>query len=423
MPGPRALRCQGTACIDISAILGGAGIFTIGRRWPPGKGNEYTKKGRGSCGSLDGVFTGPYLNDFAALPTTDRNQVRATLIDHLSNANSPLFTNTELANEAFIPLKNVQMHMPVHVSGYSDFFGSYVHAENGCRGLRIPVPDRFYQYPMGYNGRCSSVAVSGTDVERPFGFFRPDSTEETRYQATQRLDFEVEIAAIVAQGIELNNTVTAKQASDHIFGYVLLNDWSARDLQVYEMPPFGPFHSKAFLSSISPWVVTLEALKGSPAKPPPTIKSCVHPILDLDETNHGVFNVDLTARVSRSNGSAETEIVRTNWADAYWSMYSILAYQASSGCGLGTGDLLGSGTLSSPDPRPPQGAGEKSYTTFGCLAEVQTVGHNLPDVGGEKFEWLEDGDRLTIDGWFTAPDGSRAGFGGVAGTVKPARRH
>ncbi|KAJ9628196.1 hypothetical protein H2204_009456 [Knufia peltigerae] len=369
---------------------------------------------------LGDMFLAPVLNKFAALSTKDRSLVRTTIIKNLSDGGSPLYENQELNNEAFIPLNKVQMHMPVSVTDYTDFFSSYVHAENGMRSFNSPIPTAFWEYPMGYNGRISSITVSGTDVVRPRGIFKPGGSDKTGYNTCEKLDFEVEMASIIATPIEAPNSVSAKEAPDHIFGYVLLNDWSARDIQSHEMYPFGPFHSKSFLTSISPWVVTLDALRGSPTAAIPTVESKVSPILDLDEKDQGVFDVDLRARVSRKGGE-EVELVRTKMADAYWSPYQHVAYQSSSGCGLHAGDILGTGTFSSPDTRPPQGPDEKSYTTFGCLAEVHIVGHKLPDVSGEKFDWLKDGDRLTIEGWFKTPDGSKAGFGGVTGVVLPAK--
>lgn len=152
---------------------------------------------------------------------------------------------------------------------------------------------------MGYNGRISSITISGTDVVRPRGFFKPQGSDKTGYQVSARLDFEVEMGTFISRPIEAPNAASAKEAPNHIFGYVLLNDWSARDIQSHEMHPFGPFHSKSFLTSISPWVVTLDALAGSPTPAPPTQISKVNPLLDLDEKDHGVFDVELSARVSR----------------------------------------------------------------------------------------------------------------------------
>ncbi|KEF53143.1 uncharacterized protein A1O9_11052 [Exophiala aquamarina CBS 119918] len=374
-----------------------------------------------SCGvdnKLDGVFLQPNLNSFATFLTTERGHIRAAIIKHLTTQSSPLFENKELNDRAFIPLEQVQMHLPMSITDYTDFFSSLVHAENGCRSLNIPIPQAFWEYPMAYNGRIGSVAISGTDVVRPHGFFKPRSSDKTALHPSELLDFEIEMGAFVSKPVNMGEKVSAMTASEHIFGYVLLNDWSARDIQGYEMSPFGPFHSKSFLTSISPWVVTLDALRGSPTEPPPTHASIVSPTLDLDRKDHGLFDVDLSARVSRKGGEV-VELARCKMADGYWTPYQHVAYQSSSGCGLHTGDLLGTGTFSSPDMRSAQGPDEKSFMTFGCLMEAHIVGHKLPDVDGRPFTFLEDGDRLTIDGWFRTPDGSKAGFGGVTGLVLP----
>lgn len=152
---------------------------------------------------------------------------------------------------------------------------------------------------MAYNGRIGSVAVSGTDFARPHGFFKPQGSEKTAFQPAERLDFEIEMGAFISKRVAMGEKVSAMAASEYVFGYVLLNDWSARDIQGYEMNPFGPFHSKSFLTSISPWVVTLDALRGSPTGPPPTHTSKISPTLNLDQKDHGLFDVDLSARVSR----------------------------------------------------------------------------------------------------------------------------
>lgn len=163
----------------------------------------------------------------------------------------------------------------------------------------MPVPPAFYEYPMAYNGRLSSICVSETEVVRPKGFFRNEGDVHATYQMTRQLDFEVELGAIISVAIGKGETVNANTAGDHVFGYVLLNDWSARDVQKYEMPPLGPFHSKGFLTTISPWVVTLDALRNSPAAPPLSNSSHIHPILMCDEENHGLYDISLSARVSR----------------------------------------------------------------------------------------------------------------------------
>lgn len=167
------------------------------------------------------------------------------------------------------------------------------------RPFNIPIPSAFYEYPMGYNGRLSSIAISGAEVVRPCGFFRMAGDGPTKFQPCAQLDFEVEMGAFISVPVDAPKRITAKEAADHILGYVLLNDWSARDIQKHEMTPFGPLHSKSFRTSISPWVVTLDALKSSPTAPPPVVSSNVSSVLDLEDGDHGIFAIDLVANVSR----------------------------------------------------------------------------------------------------------------------------
>ncbi|KAF2101143.1 putative fumarylacetoacetate hydrolase [Rhizodiscina lignyota] len=383
---------------------------------------------------LGDVFLSTDLNAFATFPAADRRAVRTTIVENLTNGSSALYKDDALNTAAFVPLGKIQMHLPMTITDYTDFFCSLVHAENALRLLSLPVPQAFYEYPMGYNGRISSIAVSNTDVVRPRGFFRSPGTDHPIYQPTQQLDFEVEFGAFLASPVEAGKNVTAREAEDLIFGYVLLNDWSSRDIQKYEMHPFGPFHSKSFLTSISAWVVMPEAMSNCPCRAPPSLSSQISPTLEVDDANHGLHDVQFSVKVSRKSvnlslsdrtltieisgkGAQDVDIVRSNLADAFWSHYQMIAYQSSSGCGMSTGDLLGSGTLSSPPDKIQE---DSKVAGNGCLAEILACKHILPDVGGRPMQWLEDGDGLTIEGWFTAADGTKAGFGGVTGLVVPA---
>jgi len=221
---------------------------------------------------------------------------------------------------------------------------------------------------MGYNGRLSSITTSGADVVRPCGFYPADGQSRPTFQPTRQLDFEIELGAFLSKPVEFGTTVDAKTAAaDHIFGYVLLNDWSARDIQKYEMPPLGPFHSKGFITTISPWIVTPEALESSKAASPRSNTTQIHPKLFSDENNHGVYDIDLRASVARKldsdprscvirnadsrargGGNAAVDIARSNLRDSYWGIPQMIAYQSSSGLGLHNGDLVAGGTISSP---------------------------------------------------------------------------
>jgi fumarylacetoacetase len=272
---------------------------------------------------------------------------------------------------------------------------------------------------MGYNGRVSSIHLSGTNVVRPSGFYPKPRAVRPTFQPTQQLDFEIELGAFISQPIPFGSTADAKTAAKHVFGYVLHNDWSARDIQKYEMPPLGPMHSKGFITTISPWVVTVEALNASKTGPPTSNSTDIHPSLVADEDDHGVYDIEFSATVARRKSSTSAvevvELIRSNYAYSYWSIPQQIAYQSSSGHGIATGDLIASGTISSPAPDVKTGLG-----TYGCLLEVHAQKHVLPEVAGGEMAWLEDGDRFSIEGWFDGEDGTRCGFGGLVNVVMPA---
>ncbi|KIX06977.1 fumarylacetoacetase [Rhinocladiella mackenziei CBS 650.93] len=353
------------------------------------------------------IFLEPVLNSFAALPAEERRWIRSTIIQNLFNSKSLLFTDSDLNEKAFVPMDHVQMHLPMIITDYTDSFSSLIHAQN--------LPSAFTEYPMGYNGRISSIMVSRTGVRRPCGFYLSPGDSRPTFQPSKQLDFEIELGAFISKPIDFGGTVDAKTAADHIFGYVLHNDWSARDIQKYEMPPLGPLHSKGFITTISPWVVTVDALKSSTAGPPTSNSTKIHPALVADEKDHGVYDIEFNATVIRGGGDP-VEIVRSNFTHSYWSIPQMIAYQSSAGHGIHTGDLVASGTISSPAPELKKGLG-----TYGCLLEVFAQNHVLPEVGGKPMSWLEDGDTFTIEGWFRTEDGSKGGFGGVTNLVLSAK--
>ncbi|EED14708.1 2-hydroxyhepta-2,4-diene-1,7-dioate isomerase, putative [Talaromyces stipitatus ATCC 10500] len=399
---PRAATAVQNWIIDLDALLR-YGIF----------------KDEGYANLLQGVFLQPVLNEFAALPIAVRHHVRQSIIDNLSDPESLIFTDHTLQSEALLPIDEGKMHLPMRLTDYTDFYTSVVHAETAGKGLNVPIPPAFWEYPMAYNGRISSVTVSGTDVIRPKGFFLPPESSDghVKLQPSQKLDFEMELGCFISHPVAPGHVVPAKDAWKHVFGYVLLNDWSARDTQRYEMHPFGPFHSKSFLTSVSPWVVTPEALQGSLISPVAANKLPIESHLQSDPNKHAGYDIEFSVFLSR-NSFAPVKISRSYLRDSHWDSLQMIAYQSSSGCGLNTGDLLGSGTNSSPtpvvrDPLSPVGCG--------CLFEAVSAGIDLPPVAGQKVVWLEDGDRVIMEGWFTTPDGKRAGFGPLSHLVVPAR--
>jgi fumarylacetoacetase len=305
--------------------------------------------------------------------------------------------------------KDVAMKLPVRIGNYTDFYSSYHHAHNVGTMLRGPenaLMPNWKWLPVAYHGRASSVVVSGMDVRRPSGQTKaPDATAPT-FGPSKSFDYELEMAFLIGPGNSLGEPVPIDRATDHIFGLVLMNDWSARDIQAWEYQPLGPFLAKNFATSISPWVVTLEALE-SFRKPLPSQDP--EPLPYLRAKNDSTFDVQLEAQLQTSSMNAPHVITRTNFQNLYWSVSQQLAHHTVNGCNLEPGDLLASGTIS--------GATEESR---GCMLELTWRGANpLKLPNGETRRWLEDGDRLTITGWCQG-DGYRVGFGEVTGRILPA---
>jgi len=264
--------------------------------------------------------------------------------------------------------------------------------------------------PVAYHGRASSVVVSGTDVRRPLGQAKPATVTGPNFGPTRCLDFELEVGFLIGPGNGLGEPISMAQAEEHIFGLVLVNDWSARDHQTWEYQPLGPFLAKNFCTSISPWVVTLEALapfriSQLPQDPVPL------PYLH-DPAGDWTFDVQLEAHLEIEKSETSTRISQTHLRHLYWTMRQQLAHHTVNGCNLQPGDLLASGTISGPTPE-----------SRGCLLERTWRGEEpLTLASGEKRVWLEDGDRLTLSGWCQNAD-YRIGFGTVTGKVLPALRN
>ncbi|MBY6116685.1 fumarylacetoacetase [Mameliella alba] len=301
---------------------------------------------------------------------------------------------------------DVQMLMPFAVSEYTDFYASKNHATNVgtmFRGPENALPPNWLSIPIGYNGRASSVVVSGTDVRRPWGQLKGPNDDLPRFAPCARFDLELEMGAIVGQDSE--GPVTVGEADEMIFGYVLLNDWSARDIQAWEYQPLGPFQAKATATSISPWIVSKAALEPFRTSTPERER----PLLDyLKEPGPMLYDIALEVGLA-PEGKAETVIARTNYAEMYYSSAQQLAHHTTSGCPMSVGDLLGSGTISGP---------EKDQR--GALLELAWGGKEPVTLDtGETRSFLEDGDTLTLRG-AALGDGYRVGFGECTGKVLPA---
>jgi fumarylacetoacetase len=356
------------------------------------------------------VFDQGVLNPFMALPRTAWSAMRAAVADLLDagDAGDPrLRDDADLRGRALAPQAGAALHLPIFVRSYTDFYASRHHAENvGAmfRGRENALPPNWLHIPVGYNGRASTVVVSGTPVRRPLGQLKDPNDATPRFGPSARLDIELELGAIVGQPSEMGRPVTTAEAAGMLFGYVLLNDWSARDIQVWEYQPLGPFQSKAFATSISPWVVTAEALA------PFRVAACEpeRPLLAyLREPGPGLYDITLEATLAPAGGAATT-ISRTSYLHMYYSFAQQLAHHAVGGCAMCTGDLLGSGTVSGPSP-----------DSLGSLLEITCNGRDPVAVDGGRRNFLEDGDTVAIRGWCDAP-GRRIGFGSVAATVLPA---
>ncbi|MBW4709306.1 fumarylacetoacetase [Roseobacter sp. YSTF-M11] len=350
------------------------------------------------------VFDLPFWNDVMELGPAAWTTLRERLIALLKDGAA------EQAQVAphLVPLAEVQLHMPLVVSEYTDFYAGRHHATNVgtmFRGAENALPPNWLHIPIGYNGRASTVVVSGTDIRRPVGQTKAPDAEMPSFGPCRRLDIELEMGAIVGSSTQMGQPITVAEADRMIFGYVLLNDWSARDIQAWEYQPLGPFQAKAFATSISPWIVTTAALDPFRTSTP----TREQPLLPyLQEPSPMLFDIELAVLIEPEGGESEV-IARTNYKEMYYSAAQQLTHHASSGCAMNAGDLLGSGTISGP---------EKDQR--GSLLELSWGGKTpLTLKGGQERSFIEDGDTLTLTG-HAEGDGYRVGFGTCSGKILPA---
>lgn len=357
------------------------------------------------------------LNAFLALGGDARRRLREALSLALREGSE----QAPFLELCLVPQSQCEMALPVQVRDYTDFYTGIHHATAVGKLFRPdnPLLPNYKWVPIGYHGRASSIVASGTAFRRPRGQLRaPDAPpgQPPVFAPSRRLDYELELAVVVARGNALGEPVPMAAAEQALAGLLLLNDWSARDVQAWEYQPLGPFLSKSFASTVSPWLVTLEALapfrvpfERPPGDPPPL------PHLDSDANRAGgAFDIGLEVwlqtRAMRERGEPAVRLSRSNFRDAYWTLAQMVAHHTSNGCNLGTGDLLGTGTQSGPAP----GQG-------GSLLELTQGGRQpiaLP--GGETRTFLEDGDTVVLRAACERPGARRIGFGECAGTVLPA---
>jgi fumarylacetoacetase len=355
------------------------------------------------------VFSEDSLNAFLALGRPAWRKTREVLQNLLAADTPVLRDDSALRSRVFHAQKDVAMQLPARIGDYTDFYSSYHHAHNVGTMLRGPenaLMPNWKWLPVAYHGRASSIVVSGAEVRRPQGQTKPPDAAEPVFGPSKSFDYELEMAFLIGPGNALGQPVPIARAADHIFGLVLMNDWSARDIQAWEYQPLGPFLAKNFCTSISPWVVTLDALEPFRKALPPQDPA---PLPYLRMSNDFTIDIHLEAQLQTAKSSEPYVITRTNFQNLYWSISQQLAHHTVNGCNLQPGDLLASGTISGP-----------TEDSRGCMLELTWRGANsikLPN--GETRKWLEDGDTLAITGWCEG-DGYRVGFGEVSGRIVPA---
>ncbi|MGM7723174.1 fumarylacetoacetase [Metabacillus sp. Hm71] len=387
---PRVGTAIGNYVLDLS-VIDEAGLFD-------GTGAERKE-----------IFSDSSLNSFMALGRPVWAAVRSKL-QYLLNADTPdLRDNEELRTKAFHLMADVQMLLPAEIGDYTDFYASKEHATNVgtmFRGKDQALMPNWTHLPVGYHGRASSIVPSGTPVRRPLGQRKPQDSEYPVFGPSIQLDFELEMGWFIGPGNNLGEPIPVNKAEDHVFGLVLVNDWSARDIQAWEYQPLGPFLAKNFATSISPWVVPLEALEPFRVAGP---KQEPKPLPYLQQTKDGAFNINLEVYLTPENQEEATKITKTNFNYMYWSIAQQVAHHTITGCNMRPGDMHASGTISGPD-----------RAERGSLLELTWRGAQpLRLNGGGERCWVEDGDTITINGWCQG-DGYRIGFGEVSGKVLPA---
>jgi fumarylacetoacetase len=398
---PRAGVAIGDEILDVASCLA-AGLFD--------DDSDLTRRAARLCAS-------PSLNALMTLGGPARRALRDALIA-LLHADAPVHKQ-QTARHALVAQHEAELFLPVHVGDYTDFYASVHHATNVGSMFRPdnPLLPNYKWVPIGYHGRASSIVLSHTAIKRPCGQRKGPNDDVPVVGPSRSLDYELELGAFVGAGTALGSTVALEAAEDHLWGLCLLNDWSARDIQAWEYQPLGPFLAKNFASTISPWVVTLEALAPFRAPLAPRSDGDPLPLPYLQhptDTAQGGFSLTvecwLRTRTMREAGEPPVRISRGSALDLYWSFAQMLTHHASSGCNMRPGDLLGSGTISgaAPDSR-------------GCLLELTWRGaepFTLPN--GETRTFLEDGDEVTLAAYAEREGAVRIGLGRCVGEVLPA---
>lgn len=354
-------------------------------------------------------FNQPVLNDFISLGKKGSNLIRKRIQEIFNEENDDISDREEFTRQYLIPFDSVRMQMPVKVTDYTDFYSSIEHASNVGSMFRDPsnpLLPNWRHLPVGYHGRASSIVLSGTSIHRPNGQILPPNMSEPVFSKSRMLDFELEMAFVVSRNTQIGESVTVKNAGDYIFGFLLFNDLSARDIQSWEYVPLGPFLSKNFGSVVSPWIVTLEALEPFKVNGPEQEPKVLTYLETKEPCN---FDVNLEVSIKPASGN-ETKISKTNFRHMYWNIYQQLAHHTVNGCNITVGDLYASGTISGPTP-----------DSYGSMLELTWRGKNPIKLSdGSERSFIEDGDTIIMRG-HAYKDGVRVGFGQCETTILPAK--
>jgi fumarylacetoacetase len=382
---PRCCTAIGEYVVDL-AVLAEQGFFNSTGVSPP-------------------TFRHENLNAFIALGTENTNKVRDRLIELFSGDIPDLQRNRELHPFVFYKQDQVTMMLPIQIGDYTDFYSSKEHATNVGAMFRDPnnaLLPNWKHLPVAYHGRASSIVVSGTPLVRPQGQFKKNKEDVLPiFGPTQALDYELELGFVIGKNSTLGEAISIKNAEEYIFGFLLFNDWSARDIQSWEYVPLGPFLGKNFMSSVSPWIVTTSALLPYKTKGP-TQDVPVLPYLKFE--GEGSYDIELEIEL-QPEGEQATRISRTNFKYLYWNVRQQLAHHTVNGCNVRIGDILASGTISGPGP-----------DSAGCLLEQTRNGQDPLTINGTTRKFLEDGDSVIMKG-FAIKDDRRVGFGKLEGKV------
>ncbi|KAG0004425.1 hypothetical protein BGZ80_007969 [Entomortierella chlamydospora] len=391
-PAPRVASRIGDFAIDLSA-LAQAGLFAS------------------ILEDAQGVFSQPTLNSFMSLGKPVWSATRKHIQKLFSSSGPSLHDNKELLERAVHPISSVKTHLPANIGDYTDFYASKEHATNVgimFRGKENALMPNWTHLPVGYHGRASSVVVSGTELKRPNGQRVLVKGEAPQFGPSVRVDCELEMAFLVGTGNNLGDSINVNDAKDHMFGVVLMNDWSARDIQAWEYVPLGPFLGKNFGTTISAWVVTMDALEpflvNGPTQDP-------KPLPYLAENGPSAYDINLEIKVKPVEGTKYTTISRSNLKYMYWSFAQQLAHHTVNGCNMRTGDLCGSGTISGP-----------TEDSFGSMLELTWSGaKEIQLEEGITRKFLQDNDEMILAG-YCEKDGIRIGFGECHGKILPANK-